>query len=265
MPVIATVGRKKLTARLLIFIMYLMLSIMGITMVVPFLITLSGSFCNEFDYQRYHPLPKFLFSQKDRYVKDLTFYFSKNTKAFEQMGAYFKDMPSYWVSWGEVGKDAKGSSEFARRHLESVLSGDMEKTKTAAADYSRFVDTYPVDDLVCPVSNIEATSYLERRMTREWHAQNPDSKSFFSSSTAESGALDMLNRKWETHLTSFYSLDFEKTTNNLPMWNQGWLPPAYPKFEDYRHIKDLYRTHYFTPDVRGKWMKWMAAKGLACR
>ncbi len=265
MPVIATVGRKKLTARLLIFIMYLMLSIMGITMVVPFLITLSGSFCNEFDYQRYHPLPKFLFSQKDRYVKDLTFYFSKNTKAFEQMGAYFKDMPAYWVSWGEVGKDAKGSSEFARRHLESVLSGDLEKTKTAAADYSRFVDTYPVDDLVCPVSNIEATGYLEGRMTREWHAQNPDSKSFFSSSTAESGALDMLNRKWETHLTSFYSLDFEKTTNNLPMWNQGWLPPAYPKFEDYRHIKDLYRTHYFTPGVRGKWMKWMAAKGLACK
>ncbi|HCE42540.1 MAG TPA: hypothetical protein DET40_03210 [Lentisphaeria bacterium] len=263
MPVIATVGRKKPTARLLIFVMYLMLTAMGITMVVPFLITVSGSFCNEFDYQRYYPIPKFLFSKQDRYVKDIAFFFSKSPKAFDQMGAYFKDMPAYWVSWGEVGKDSTGVSAFARRHLESMRNGDMEKTMAAAADYSRFVDGYPIDDLVCPVSNIESTSYLEKKLGAEWRAKNPGDKSFFGSTASEKGALDILNKRWETHLTSFYSLDFEKTMNNQPLWNQGWLPPSSQKYDDYRNIKELYRSQYFTPGVRSKWRKWMDGKSLS--
>ena len=72
MPVIPVLGRKSWRARLLIGCMYSILTVLGITMVVPFTMTLSSSVSNDFDYERFSPAPQFLWSRADRFCRALT-------------------------------------------------------------------------------------------------------------------------------------------------------------------------------------------------
>ena len=71
MPIIATVGRRALRVRVMLLSMYVLLTVLGLTMVVPFLITVTGSLSNELDYDRFSPLPRCVYSKSDRFVKGL--------------------------------------------------------------------------------------------------------------------------------------------------------------------------------------------------
>ena len=58
MSLISEVGRGSFKNRFIMVSIYIGLILMGITMVVPFMITLTGSTSNAFDYERFSPLPK---------------------------------------------------------------------------------------------------------------------------------------------------------------------------------------------------------------
>jgi len=59
MSMINTVGRKSLKNRILVSIIYFLLILSGLTMIVPFMITITGSASNDFDYERFMPVPRF--------------------------------------------------------------------------------------------------------------------------------------------------------------------------------------------------------------
>ena len=75
MPIIAEVGRRSFQIRLLLVSMYLILTILGICMVYPFLITLTSSISSDMDYNRFSALPRFFWSREERFVRGLSNYF----------------------------------------------------------------------------------------------------------------------------------------------------------------------------------------------
>ena len=76
MPIIAQIGQKTQKGRVAILSIYGLLIVMGITMVVPFLITLTSSTTNDFDYDRFSILPRSMWSRGDRFMKGLVGYFN---------------------------------------------------------------------------------------------------------------------------------------------------------------------------------------------
>lgn len=71
MSIVPKVGRK--SAPVVVFLggSYLLLVLGGLTMVVPFLIMLSSSISNDWDYERYSPVPRYLYDRQERYMKFL--------------------------------------------------------------------------------------------------------------------------------------------------------------------------------------------------
>ncbi len=257
MPIIATVGRRAMRMRILLAVMYCILSVLGLTMVVPFMITVTASFSNELDYDRFRPVPKCLYSQTDRFVKGLVGFFNKYPQWSVQMSSHFPGMPEHWASWRELGRDKQGIDRFAAPYL-NASPETMARWRKMAADYSEFVDRYPVDDLLVPVSNIDASTFLEDYYTAQWVKLNPSEDVRFNGSRKTEGALGLLNETWGGAQVNFFSIDFEESDDKLPYWQQSWSPPVNSrKYKDFELLKELYRHHYFTPGVPDKWTEFL--------
>ncbi|MBQ6923395.1 MAG: hypothetical protein IJQ73_02010, partial [Kiritimatiellae bacterium] len=92
---------------------YLALSVLGLTMVVPFLITLTSSVSNQYDYSRFSPVPRYFFSRGDRFVRNLTLYFDGFRSWQQQLRALVPEIPRHWANWGAAGRDRAAARGFA--------------------------------------------------------------------------------------------------------------------------------------------------------
>ena len=77
MALVAQVGRKKIKARVFFTMLYTALILLGSSMVVPFMITITGSTANDFDYERFSIAPRYFWSTRDRFVKCMVPYFNR--------------------------------------------------------------------------------------------------------------------------------------------------------------------------------------------
>jgi len=213
MPVIAEIGRKSFKGRLVMLGIYVVLTILGATMVYPFLITLSSSVANDFDYDRFAPLPRYLWSRSDRFVKGLTQYFNRYPDWHRQMRAYFPTMPAHWNSWQEIGRDRAAVDQFAQPYLNPSADA-LTRWERMAADYRQFVKEYPASDLMCTVWDIEASRFVRENYP----------------------TLEALADGWGFPVPSFHGVSFHAELSQ-PVWQQSWFPHHYAKFTDFERLK----------------------------
>ena len=95
MPLIPTIGRKSFKNRAIMATIYIVLTLLGATMVIPFLMTLTSSFSSEYDYSRFSPVPRYFFSKRDRFVKLLPLYFNGYRYWQHQMLAHVPAIPRH--------------------------------------------------------------------------------------------------------------------------------------------------------------------------
>ena len=261
MSLLATVGRKTLRARLFVSLVYALLIILGTTMVVPFLITVTGSLSNDFDYQRFRPVPRYFWSETDRFVKCLVPYFNKYSDWRKQFHAAAPDMPGYWSNWAMIGRDVKGTDKFARRHLEAY-QGATEKNRLSAADYAEFCQTYPIADKVVYASTAESANFLLKFYTNRYEELYPEQAAAMSGKELRTSALNLLGKEWGLPFESFYNINFG-TEMKYPMSFQGWFPPQndrkYQAYEVYKRMADAL---LFTPGIKGKWLDFLKTKNF---
>ncbi|MGE9293415.1 MAG: carbohydrate ABC transporter permease [Puniceicoccales bacterium] len=255
---ISTVGQKHWETRSYIGLIYFLLIFMGATMVIPFLITISGSMTNDYDYHRFRPVPRFLYSQNDRYVKGLTGYFNYYRNWDQQLRAYYPDAPQSWTTWMKIGDDIERSDEFANKYLSRVLEAPV-KAERIAADYSEFTDHYPMMDTQVAIDDVQAAEFLrqyyEELAIKEGLASRGDSE-------LRAVSLRLLSEAWETPYNSYYAIKFTEE-NRYPMGFQGWYPPAMdPKYVDFLRVKNAYRNQMFLPGVKEKWIKFAEESGI---
>jgi ABC-type glycerol-3-phosphate transport system permease component len=258
---LSTVGRKAWQNRFYVFAVYALLIGLGTTMVVPFLITVSGSTTSDYDYQRFRPVPRFLYSEKDRYMKGLVKYFNRYRDFEKQLQAYFPEAPATWSSWLRIGEDTVGSDALAEKRIQYVQE-NRETARRIAADYSAFTDTYPMMDTQVAVEQTECIEFLRHYYEGEYFKAQPEQQGKLGTRALRAESLKQLSAAWDTPYTTFYSIEF-KNEMLYPMGFQGWYPPAMdPKYVDFLRIKDAYRLQMFTPGVKEAWLKHAASQGL---
>lgn len=263
MALIPNVGRKSWSVRLTTLSTYAALILLGATMVVPFMITVSMSITNGFDYDRFWLVPRYFWSEPDRFMRGLFNYFNSYSQWNSQMSCNFRDMPSHWSSWREIGRDRQGVDALAAQYLNRSPE-EMARWKQVAADYSAFVESYPIDDTECTISNVQVTRFLMEHYEQLWSKQHPDLSRQMGSSRRNQAALNLLGETWQIPFPDFYSIGWSAEASQ-PMWQQTWFPPENEKYVDFQLIKQMYREHYFTPGVQQKWLRFLQSNNWKIR
>ncbi len=264
MPIIPRVGTRSFSTRVLVICMYLILTVLGVTMVMPFMITVSSSFSNDLDYERFRPVPRYFTSSEDRYFKGLVRYFNRYPKWYDQMRARYKEMPQNWASWRDIGRDLKNVDRVGSLYL-SVSGEELERWKIIAADYSRFTDEYPLEDTLMALSDVEAAHYLHAKYLELFRRLKPELSPELQALPEEQGALGLMNKAWGLPLENFYTVSFEQGEMRLPYWQPSWFPPSGGKYDDFTMLKKAYHYHVFSPGIEGKWKAWLKSKGVEAK
>jgi len=251
MAIIPKVGRSSWTIRIMIGLTYLILSLLGATMVIPFLMTLSSSMSNGFDYERYRPIPRYLWSRPDRFIKGLVLYFDD----VRLMRPYFYGIPEHWTRWTASGRDIDTVDRVANEYLNGFTKNE-EQWKLIAADYARFMDNYSLKDSMCAFPDMRAAVYLE-----QLYAQGHSSS---GAGDPNEDALKLLNQAWGVSYESFFYLSFtverQMERSGLPTW---FPYEDEPKYLDFMRVKAACAGHCFTPGLEKKWLKYLRAHNVS--
>ncbi|HEU5078450.1 MAG TPA: carbohydrate ABC transporter permease [Opitutaceae bacterium] len=262
MALLSKVGRRNWSQRAFVVFLYLGLTVFGTTMAIPFLITLTSSASNAFDYERFSIVPRSLWSKEDRFVKGLAGFINRYPGWFTVLQDNFREAPPQWTSWQSIGLDAAGVDRVARFYLEAKQGPTSEQRRAQARDYAEFVYSYPLDDSLCAFSDQEAARYIVWRYEQRWADAHPKDAAHASSEQRTAGMLAELSRQWELPVTNLVTLGFENEVR-APIGQQSWVPPATAKQADYYAFCQAQRSGFSTPGVLKKWRRFLRGHGLA--
>jgi ABC-type glycerol-3-phosphate transport system permease component len=245
MPIIAEVGRKAWKTRLVIAAIYLILAIFGVTMVYPFLITLTASVSTAMDYQRFAPVPRAFWSREERFVRGIVPYFPDATLrgAIDQFDHLFLNTPPEWTAWQLAGRDPKAVDAFAKPYL--ALQRDSARwaqVKRMAADYDAFAADYPLHDSVCSIDEQDVARFLRGVYL---HRVPVGSK-------REPRALALLGANWGVPYESFYLVRPMRELQ-YAFDQANYFPPADGRAKDFDLMWQAYRERRFLPgEIKAK-------------
>lgn len=235
MSLIPSVGRKSTKIRIFTIMVYTALIILGSTMIAPFLITITGSTANDFDYERFWPAPRYFWSSSDRFVKCLVPYFNGYRNWIKLMKVEAPETPDHWSSWSLIGRDVKGVDKLAEAWI-GLYRDDTARQRRIAADYAEFCESYPLADKVVYASQMDTVRFLMHKYENEFKKRNPKEAAAMSGNELRQASLELLGQEWALPFESFYNISFY-TEMNYPMDFQGWFPPLQEK--NIRRITNL--------------------------
>ncbi len=245
MSIILPVERPTLKSRLILGVIYLILTLGGITMVWPFLMMVTGSLTNRYDHYRYAPIPKAFFNKEDRLMRIIA------TQCDRFPLAYFPDAPRDWQSWTAVSKDPDSVTRFARPILDQLKDPTTRQAwETMAADYAAFNATYDIHNSICAFDERDVAPFVSQAFNHN---------------------LEDLNQSWRIRYGSFYDIRMV-AQRQMPLHSLNWdWDLTDPKNRLYQDFKASYRDQA-TPDhpytrtqpytIEPLWHKWLTKKGL---
>jgi len=253
MPILSKVGRRSLPQRSFAAFLYVALTIFGATMLIPFLITLTGSNSNNFDYERFAVVPRSLWSKEDRFAKGIVNFVNGYPGWFTVLQNEFPEAPANWTSWRTIGLDTGGVDRLARTYLDADAA-TMSRWKLQAADYCEFALGYPIEDTLATFTNEGAADYISDRYEAKWAREHPGEWG------RRQGGLDLLSRFWEVPVPNFVAIRFD-AERRAPMGQQSWRPPNTPKQADYNALREALLHGFGTPGVTSAWKSYLRAHG----
>jgi ABC-type glycerol-3-phosphate transport system permease component len=256
MPIVAEVGRRSWKVRLIFIIMYAILAILGVTMVYPFLITLTSSTTNAMDYNRFAPLPRALWSRQERFTRGIVQYYPEGMRnAIDEFSHQFNGVPDTWTAWQAIGLDETGIPVFADAYLAIEKDPDAwERAQKMAQDYSDFSLAYNIEDSIC--------SFNERHMAQFFRAHynaiareqmRREGIRYPTPGQVETRALSLIADKWSVPFDNFFIIKpgRELTT---PWDQQNYWPLQDGRAQDFAVAREAYRDRFFLPKaVKAKW------------
>lgn len=137
MALLPTMGRKNPRVFLGISLIYALLILGGITMIYPFMITVTGAVSNDLDYYRLNWYPTYWFDQKERYLKYLA---ERYLGRFD----FFKSAYRIPTSWGGF-RDLPVNDESMKKYfpIYGIENNPLEwkNARKITADYDEFLRT----------------------------------------------------------------------------------------------------------------------------
>lgn len=255
MPIIDQVGRRHWRIRILIFLMYVILAVLGVTMVYPFLMTLTAAVSTPLDYQRFAPFPRALWSRNERFVRALVPYFPENMRGgMPQFAHLFHNVQGTWTTWNAAGADLRSVDRFAEEYLAQAADpARWEQICRMVKDYDAFAQNYPLDDSICAyVEQQVGPFFRERYMAQVRQAQGNKP---LSRTLCEQRALQRLNERWQLPFENFNRL-LPRRELVMPWDQRSFFPPDDDRERDFILLRQAYRDRTFVPNgIRSKWQK----------
>ena len=249
--IILPTERKSWRARLILAALYLFLTLGALTMVWPFMMMLSGSMAGRFDYHRYSPVLRALWSPEERFMRILAAF--HGTFPHET----FPEAPAAWGNWGALAKEPEAVAAFARPWLAGLRNPETQAAwRQMATDYADFNRAYDLHNSVCTFDERDVAPYVRQHFEELTGHQGPEA------------ALAALNAAWRIRYNSFYGIRF-RAQQRVPLHYPDWdWPVGDPKVELWHRFKGHYREQgllyartrpYWIAPL---WQKWRRARGL---
>lgn len=256
MPITSIMGRRTWSQRLFIGFIYAALTVFGATMAIPFLITLTSSTTNPYDYDRFSIVPKSLWSEEDRLMKTLPVFIDDYPGWHEVLRYHFPDAPARWTSWRTIGLDEKGVSALLRPLLDASPE-EAARRGIRAADYAEFSLAYPIDDSRVTLTKEKASQFMAMHYGKLWDQRNPGADDH----AKDAGALKLIGQEWRMPIEDYLAINFEGETR-FPMAQQSFAPPKSPKYRDFLALVESVRHGFGVPGVLPAWKAFLQNKGL---
>lgn len=228
MAILPTVGRRVPAIRSVVVVIYALLVLGGLTMVVPFLITLTASVSNELDYQRYDVLPAYLWRDDLRFGKYLAEKYA--VLRFEHFAAAH-GAPNHWSTFKDLGFERRLGED----HFGDLAAKPAAQRERIAADYDAFMAQYDGTNVLPLFSNWgERTCQAFLRRTYEARVlADVEVGGELSGKELSGQALDLLSRTWNEGLFLYWDfLNFQQELR-YPYHLRRWAPPDDPRQRDY--------------------------------
>jgi len=261
MGVILTVEQKTWKARLFLGLVYLLLSIGGLTMLFPFLVMVASSLTGPYDYYRFSPLVRALWNREDRFVRYVATCYPRFPSTV------YPDAPEHWGSWVALSRDVEGARQFAGSELKN-----MENPVTAlqwrqmASDYAEFNLEYDIRNSICTFDARDVAPFARQQFEEQLRRKDPVGYAEMTPLQRQEGALALLNQKWAIRYVSFFGIRMI-AQQRAPMHHPEWdYPVEDPKSDLYQEFKRAYRELAFTPGCEGqrkRLITWEAYKAFA--
>lgn len=228
MPLISLTDRGTWKGRLLILGMYGLLSLGGVAMVYPFLIMLTGSVGNAFDYERRSVFPRYLWSREDRFMRTLCTYFPPLYRSSQrQLRSAFLGLPAEWQNWTQIADDSAASDRWAKAQL-AELDDPVRKQQieTAAADYADFSRGWNLEESVLTFNPRHVGRFLQSRY----------------------GTLAKFNATWQVAADDFHEANTAEWSGE-PFDQPSYLPQRDVRYLDLVAFREAYRDGVFAAHV----------------
>ena len=213
--------------RLVVLTIYLLLIVGGITMVVPFLITLTTAVANETDYERYSILPSYWWHDDLRFGKYLAEKYGGIR--FEHF-AVAHGAPPHWSTFKDLGYEDSLDPHFA--DLRDKPPGQLRRI---AQDYEAFLATYDTGNtlpLFSAWNESECQQFLRDKYTDLVKARAAGRGRPPAGDQSEL-ALDLLSRTWNEGLYLYWDrLNFRQELR-YAYHLRRWVPPDEPRQRDF--------------------------------
>lgn len=231
MPILGPIDRKSPTGRFAVVCIYVALIVGGATMVYPFLVMLTGSVSNGFDYERRAPLPRYFWSREDRLLHSLCNYFpTAHRNSMRQLRSCFPDLPDDWQLWVNIGDDTKTSDNWAQRQL--LRLGDptqRQALQAAAKDYADFAASWDLRETVLAYDNRYVAPFLRGRY----------------------GTLTELNQAWEMSIDDFAKVSAAEWSGE-PIDQAAYVPFVDTRYQDLLEFRKAYQENRFSRYLKGE-------------
>ena len=238
MPVILTVERKSFKARVFLALIYSILTLGGITMVVPFLVMLASSLTGPYDYYRFSPIVRAVWDRNDRFVR----YVATCYPSFPF--AVYPDAPPHWGSWVAVSRDEVGSRAFAAQQLAALDNpATFAQWRQMATDYAAFNLDYDIRNSVCTFDARDVAGFVRKHFEERLRAEDPSAFAKLSTAQRRDAALERLNKEWIIRYSTFFGIRM-LAQQRAPLRHAGWdYPLDDPKTDLYQDFKRAYKTN----------------------
>ncbi|MEI6501647.1 MAG: carbohydrate ABC transporter permease, partial [Armatimonadota bacterium] len=230
MPIISDIDRKSVKGRAVTAGIYIFLVLGGITMVYPFLVMLTGSVSNGYDYDRRDPLPRYTWSRSDQFMHMLCAYFPPAHRAsLRQLREFFPDLPSEWQIWSQIGDERKGSEAWATKQLARLKDpAQRQCLETAAKDYVAFTNNWDVTETILAYNDRYIAPFLRSRYQ----------------------TLENLNKAWAMSTDDFAKVNASEWSGE-PIDQPTYTPEVDVRYKDLLEFRKAYRNNQFTYFLRG--------------
>ncbi|MBI5834327.1 MAG: carbohydrate ABC transporter permease [Armatimonadetes bacterium] len=230
MPIINYTDRKCFKGRALTLFIYTALMLGGLTMVYPFLVMLTGSVSNAFDYERRAPVPRYLVSREDRLMSAVCSFFPPAHRgSVRQMRSYFPSVPDDWSIWTAIGDDSKSSDAWAAVQLARLADPNKRRGIDAQAkDYAEFAAKWDSREAILAYDTRFVSPFLRKRYK----------------------TLEGVNKAWQISVEDF-SLVSAAEWSGEPIDQAGYVPLVDTRYTDLLAFREAYRNNEFTPFLKG--------------